>query len=75
MLFRLTPHPHERVEQIVNYFLLFFGHAPFYPFVARYHIPRADARIEPLGHGVDQPCIGDSAASRVGIAAAIPSLR
>ena len=30
MLFRLAPHPHERIEQIVNYFLLSFGHAPFY---------------------------------------------
>ena len=30
MLFRLAPHPHERVEQIVNYLLLFFGHASFY---------------------------------------------
>jgi hypothetical protein len=31
MLFRLAPHPHERVEQIVNYFLLSFGHASLYP--------------------------------------------
>jgi hypothetical protein len=35
MLFRLTPHPHKRVEQIVNYFVLFFGHASFYPVSAR----------------------------------------
>jgi hypothetical protein len=30
MLFGLTPHPHKRVEQIVNHFLLSFGHASFY---------------------------------------------
>jgi hypothetical protein len=30
MLFRLTAHPHKRIEQIVNHFALSFGHAPFY---------------------------------------------
>ena len=60
MLFRLTPHPHERIEQIVNYFVLFFGHASLYSVVARYRIPCADAGIEALGHDV--------------LAAAIPSL-
>jgi hypothetical protein len=48
MLFRLTPHPHERVEQIVNYFVLSFGHASLYSVVARYRIPCADAGIEAL---------------------------
>ena len=60
MLFRLTPHPHERVEQIVNYFLLSFGHASLYSVVARYRIPCADAGIQALGQDV--------------VAEAIPSL-
>jgi hypothetical protein len=60
MLFRLTPHPHKRVEQIVNYFVLSFGHASLYSVVARYRIPCADAGIEALGPDV--------------VAAAIPSL-
>jgi hypothetical protein len=30
MLFRLAPHPYEGIEQIVNHFAFFFGHAIFY---------------------------------------------
>jgi len=43
MFFCLAPHPHERVEQIVNRFALFFGHAALYPVPMsfRRHKPRA----------------------------------